>query len=284
MQRCSTPSVYVLNKGAARPATTSVTFVRTTGFTSRNAGFTLIELLVVIAIIAILAAMLFPVFAQAREKARQSACMSNLKQIGLGFIQYVQDHDETFPHSHNTLTAPTFNLPDGRTGTGRVNWPMQIYPYIKNVQVMSCPSDPDSAYKFNATTNPYLYDYSKPVPLSYGANGRMYFRTIPLSDADIRFPADTYWIADLHRENPVSFEPYDTGGWQGSNAFNRLRFSKQCGQISTSGNISLPAGVNPENCVRHNGGNEIVFADGHVKWVKWDQLVDTKGLHDRTTP
>jgi len=95
-------------------------------------GFTLIELLVVIAIIAILAAILFPVFARAREKARQSSCLSNTKQIGLAVLQYVQDYDETFPGS---------NIPPA-------HWYGAVQPYINNAQVFICPSasDRDNAY------------------------------------------------------------------------------------------------------------------------------------------
>lgn len=98
------------------------------GFTLNDRGFTLIELLVVIAIIAILAAILFPVFAQAREKARAIACLSNEKQIGLAYMQYVQDYDETFEFSQ------TFGVP----GAG---WAGRIYPYVKSKQVYTCPDD-----------------------------------------------------------------------------------------------------------------------------------------------
>jgi prepilin-type N-terminal cleavage/methylation domain-containing protein len=105
---------------------------------SRNRkGFTLIELLVVIAIIAILAAILFPVFAKAREKARQASCQSNLKQLGIGFIQYVQDYDERFP--------------------GTQFWAAQVYPYEKSTGVFKCPDD-----VMTATSTSY--------PNSYGFN------------------------------------------------------------------------------------------------------------------
>ncbi|MDR3706662.1 MAG: DUF1559 domain-containing protein [Capsulimonadaceae bacterium] len=93
--------------------------------TQRRFGFTLIELLVVIAIIAILAAILFPVFATAREKARRSTCLSNEKELGLAFMQYTQDFDETLPSS-------------GFYGYG---WAGRIYPYVKSVQVFQCPDD-----------------------------------------------------------------------------------------------------------------------------------------------
>jgi prepilin-type N-terminal cleavage/methylation domain-containing protein/prepilin-type processing-associated H-X9-DG protein len=104
----------------------------------RNAAFTLIELLVVIAIIAILAAILFPVFAQAREKARQTACLSNQKQIGLGAMQYAQDYDETMPILYYVKNSPS-----------STHWMDLLYPYIKSEEIFSCPSrkgdanDPD---------------------------------------------------------------------------------------------------------------------------------------------
>lgn len=100
-------------------------------------GFTLIELLVVIAIIAILAAILFPVFAKAREKARQSSCLSNCKQMTLGFLQYVQDYDEVFPQGGNAATDQAV-WPNGTTGANY--WMTRVYPYVKNSQVYNCPS------------------------------------------------------------------------------------------------------------------------------------------------
>ena len=104
-------------------------------------AFTLIELLVVIAIIAILAAILFPVFAQAREKARQTSCLANEKQIGLGIMQYVQDYDETYPtayqYKNNNWAAGT----NGSAAGGYTHWTYYILPYVKNDQIYQCPSD-----------------------------------------------------------------------------------------------------------------------------------------------
>ncbi len=96
--------------------------------TEARRGFTLIELLVVIAIIALLAAILFPVFARARENARKSSCSNNLKQIGLGMAQYIQDFDETMPQIWNGNTFV-------------YNWAPAFYPYLKSYQIYKCPSD-----------------------------------------------------------------------------------------------------------------------------------------------
>src|SRR3954466_7852291 len=102
----------------------------TTRIKSRNRAFTLIELLIVIAIIAILAAILFPVFGRARENARRSSCQSNLKQIGLGFAQYTQDYDEKMPYNSYGYVSATVNPGD---------WMDTIQPYTKSYQVLVCP-------------------------------------------------------------------------------------------------------------------------------------------------
>ncbi len=103
----------------------------------KRKAFTLIELLVVIAIIAILAAILFPVFAKAREKARQISCASNLKQLGLGFTQYIQDNDEQFPSFYD---GQSFDINAGQIKY----WPYAIFPYTKSAGVYKCPDDPQT--------------------------------------------------------------------------------------------------------------------------------------------
>src|SRR2546428_7055140 len=118
---------------------------------TRKRAFTLIELLVVIAIIAILAAILFPVFAQARDRARMSACVSNMRQIGSGLMMYAQDYDETFPYTFFTEKEPIYV------------WKNAVRPYIKSVDVLMCPSNPWSH------SNPGAQYLEPPKP---GSNAR----------------------------------------------------------------------------------------------------------------
>jgi len=129
---------------------------KTTRSKNAKAAFTLIELLVVIAIIAILAAILFPVFARARENARKTSCLSNLKQLGLGFAQYTQDYDEKFSKSqyNNDSYSTVFT------------WASCIYPYVKSGQIFQCPSNP----------KPHIMGYNDParyngVPLTSVGDG-----------------------------------------------------------------------------------------------------------------
>ncbi len=141
-------------------------------------GFTLIELLVVIAIIAILAAILFPVFARAREKARQSSCLSNVKQIMLGTLMYAQDYDETLePH----ITFHTDNpFPGGQIYLG---WTYMIEPYVKNAQIFICPSKPGTQFSHAN----YLH-----LPTGYGMRERVAGRPI----AYFQVPAETFIYCD----------------------------------------------------------------------------------------
>ena len=154
----------------------------------RRSGFTLIELLVVIAIIAILAAILFPVFAKAREKARQSSCLSNAKQLSLGMLQYAQDYDETFPRG---------NISDAFAGADPTPRGLLV-PYTKNTQIWVCPSR-------NAQTNIGYWQNSWTNNVSMGK--------VDDSVSTVMLAEGTYWLDGYWKNN--SFPAVATGGENG---------------------------------------------------------------------
>jgi prepilin-type N-terminal cleavage/methylation domain-containing protein/prepilin-type processing-associated H-X9-DG protein len=255
---------------------------------SRNkAGFTLIELLVVIAIIAILAAILFPVFAQAREKARQSACMSNLKQIGIAVMLYVQDYDETFPiRSWNGGTGICFdpNTLGAPTGTANpyctsYSWNFQINPYLKNNGVYVCSSGifPTGISKNSGT-------YNLPIEMSYGINTDIYdylptnapnSGTIgPIAMSFLTAPANTYFIAD-------SKNPGFSDNWTDRLRLANLKSNQTelSGCTTTKPYESKTLVTNPTWAVgtRHQGGENIAFADGHVAFRQLGRISCWRG-------
>ena len=144
----------------------------------KNRGFTLIELLVVIAIIAILAAILFPVFAKVREKARQTSCLSNMKQLGLAFMQYSEDNNERFPVGSGMLFV-------GDAGFDGNGWGGDVYPYVKSTGVYKCPDDPTSPVTVKGVQlYPVSYIYNFDLAGSYyssGTSGRIARMSAPAS-------------------------------------------------------------------------------------------------------
>ncbi len=217
---------------------------------SRRKAFTLIELLVVIAIIAILAAILFPVFARARENARRASCMSNLKQIGLAVMMYTQDYDEMLPPcwNINSTTPPGF----GSAGT-YWQWPNIIYPYTKSIQVYYCPSSTSTAI---------------PTSKNYGADSQVMTPYSGRALASIESPAQKYMIMDF---SEYSADVSYITGTPITNYY--LPGKGNGGGVCTS--------ADPAECTtgRHFDGVNMAFADGHVKWLKSSEVVTQAKRH-----
>jgi len=199
---------------------------------SRRKAFTLIELLVVIAIIAILAAILFPVFARAREQARKTSCTSNMKQITTAMLMYTQDYDERFPDNKGTCAHGPFDSWNQAPGQGIDDFHMQaqwyavlVSPYIKSVQLFRCPSAPDGTYKdwFSGGASPallralgfngvdYEWKLANAVAARCGRGLAAYNfpvnRMLLIEQWMIGSPHDgnQYWAGDKRSSNNVSF-------------------------------------------------------------------------------
>lgn len=216
-------------------------------------GFTLIELLVVIAIIAILAAILFPVFAKAREKARQSSCLSNCKQISLAVLQYAQDYDEMLPMLYDL-------------GSPRSGLIQTTQPYTKSFQVHDCPS---SDAKSIATS--YLGS------MSYGYNVRMFNAGAPCAKlGDVKRPADIVMMGDVMGDpNAPGRFLYPSFGAMNSNYDGTG--CKICGGTHNSMMPSTTSGhswqrPNFNLLERHNGFGNVGFMDGHCKAMKHTEV------------
>src|SRR5579872_5502809 len=182
----------------------------------RTSGFTLIELLVVIAIIAILAAILFPVFAQVREKARQSACMSNEKQLALATLQYVQDYDETLPLGDQVGTADIIGTSwDGRPVANAYDWRYAIFPYSKNGQISTCPSfnDPKGQPLWAAHITgggAVLIDWQKGITRSYAGTWAWADGGYSTAYAAITRPATIFMLTES-KDYKAFLDLYDIG-------------------------------------------------------------------------
>lgn len=261
----------------------------------RGKAFTLIELLVVIAIIAILAAILFPVFAQAREQARKTQCLSNAKQIGLASMMYAQDYDETLPETGwvGPCSAPASQGCRVDTSGSDPYWsgvfafPLAIMPYQKNYQILVCPSDPDKGgfNKFGsycyeaqllAAGVPRAYEGIRNVvngmrdvlPLSYAGNyylaGGYYVawdqydcrKMLPM--ASIQFPAQTFYVTDVGSRIESNGNAF--AGWYIAPGYD-----------NSAPNRRWPKGQ------RHQNGRNWIFADGHAKYYRDPALTNPDG-------
>ncbi|HEX2998988.1 MAG TPA: DUF1559 domain-containing protein [Armatimonadota bacterium] len=212
---------------------------------ARRKGFTLIELLVVIAIIAILAAILFPVFARARENARKSTCQSNLKQLATAVLMYVQDYDEKLP------AANCAGLGNG------MEWNIVAAPYIKNYGVYKCPSDPSPRDIIPGQPAPGCPTSYGNVPANVPAHKLSYGFSLDLQSSATAAIQDTASIMMLtEAQYPwVEVGPYTCPVHTNHN------------YVAWTGKLD-----------RHMDGSNIAFMDGHVKWLKREAIWNGKGV------
>jgi prepilin-type N-terminal cleavage/methylation domain-containing protein/prepilin-type processing-associated H-X9-DG protein len=212
-------------------------------------AFTLIELLVVIAIIAILAAILFPVFAQAREKARGATCQSHIREVGLGVMMYIQDYDEIYP--------PVYV--DVPTSAQRRVWVDFTQPYIKNQQVFWCPSA-TAARATWSTVSGLSSNYCMPMNGHLFTEGWANPRTLPAFQS----PADRLMLLDGTRFW-THYCPIEHKG-----CYNPTRtpaiYACKLSNDATDWGAGVP--------IWHQTGANAVFADGHAKWLKGDRLAN----------
>lgn len=213
----------------------------------KKQGFTLIELLVVIAIIAILAAILFPVFAKARETAKRSACLSNMKQMASAWIMYSDDYDGA---------CPSLMLPAGRGmyADKCTSWMEEMYPYIKSYAVFGCPSSdytPKTAVDVNNQNG----------RLTYGWNASVfnYSWLFQVQQSDLERPSDMVFISDTIGVNWLSLPGAQSWGW----------------------NFTFDFGNGPQYATRpptdrHNGTVNVTFCDGHAGALPYNELLKTE--------
>lgn len=231
----------------------------------RRLGFTLIELLVVIAIIAILAAVLFPVFAQAKSAARATQCLSNLKQFSTAMTLYLNDNDDTF-HKGANVVSPTAAHGFGPHSDidGWDEWPWFYGPYLKNTQIFDCPSSPDGV------------DFARPnwgYDGNYGWNYSGLTRdqgTMERKTSELEYVSEVFAFFDSG-DPSVRPDTYNTARNNWNGLLEELDINQTCEPIELRWpNLTL------ENAFRHNKRANMVFADGHAKSVSWSLMLNRK--------
>jgi prepilin-type N-terminal cleavage/methylation domain-containing protein/prepilin-type processing-associated H-X9-DG protein len=261
----------------------------------RVSGFTLIELLVVIAIIAILAAILFPVFAQAREKARSISCLSNVKEEALGVLMYAQDYDENYPYGIDN------------SWDWNVTWPELTQPYIKSTQIFKCPDDSDATSPVDSTWG--SWSTSEPT-VSYAGNayliqpggagnavshgifgvGQTWVAQESMTIASTAFPASTVMLAEKHSDDNQALAAQtgqpsmgallndgpgsiiaglQNNGWLGYGGCqlipNQAKIPADASGFTASYGTTYCTPTNGAVSIKHQGRANFAMADGHVK-------------------
>ena len=278
---------------------------------ARRTGFTLIELLVVIAIVAILAAILFPVYAKAKGKAKQSSCLSNEKQIGLAFMMYAADYDDTLPSSYYYINGAT-------SANGYVQWSGMIMPYVQNMGLFVCAEHAVKGWAPTCFTTPPVEPPAGQTPLrplmdvqayrlSYVANEllipRKKYATVPqqvVSLGGVYAPADTIILAEYTNDIQCLLDTSPTGGdaikshrptngvqLGGGGVFDGESYAIGTPVVGLSYQQALDAIAAAKassamgnhhicyiNPAMHNGGSNYTFADGHAKWYTLSQTLD----------
>ena len=226
----------------------------------RRTGFTLIELLVVIAIIAILAAILFPVFAKAKEKAKQASCLSNVKQLGLGIIMYTADYDDTYPRF-------SWGESNYQPNYSASFWPISVHPYIKNKEIFVCPAQSDRGCMPEGVVH-HVSGIWQTGGMTYGVNELLFGNTVTASR--LKYPADTLILSDCRCQ-------YIGGYWSAPDRSILARV------VASTRNSPCDAGCSDHltptmiDSAVHNGGSNLAFADGHAKWMAGGQIRTTRG-------
>lgn len=266
---------------------------KTKGKFFTNRAFTLVELLVVIAIISMLAAILIPVFGQARERARRASCLSNMKQIGLGATMYAQDNDERLPEAGWGVPCadPVTKAVTDAKFSGVLAWPVAIYPYTRSWQFLACPSDIYKArfskvgsYCFEAQLIlgglPGAYAgikddpeaMARALPLSYTANymlsGHYGKLTGTVSNQTGVTGAGMRPLSVYAQPSKVYYAMDDGGATNFTGTW-----------YSTIGYLSACTGSRWEVGARHQGGRVFLFADGHAKWQRDEPYCKSNGTN-----